>query len=102
MRECCEVASDGPPSPTFPQNFYLVGHDKCKEHWRILKIDRREPSELVIHEDAIIYTEQMCKGSLAQLAEGNRSSGGLQLVTKAYGIIGQSDSTTMPFFVTKS
>eukprot|EP00897_Mesotaenium_endlicherianum_P007069 jgi/Mesen1/6390/ME000329S05561 len=70
------------------QRFYLVGEDKAKEHWRVLKIDRSEPSELVITEDPVLYTERGCKLLLQKLAEGNKHSGGLQLVTKAYGIIG--------------
>ncbi|CAI5519407.1 unnamed protein product, partial [Closterium sp. Naga37s-1] len=68
--------------------FYIVGRGKNKDQKRILKIDRSEPSELVLVEDPTVYTARQCSALLQQLAEGNRSSGGLRLVTKAYGIVG--------------
>ncbi|CAI5986894.1 unnamed protein product, partial [Closterium sp. NIES-64] len=69
--------------------FYIVGRGKNKDQKRILKIDRSEPSELVLVEDPTVYTARQCSALLQQLAEGNRSSGGLRLVTKAYGIVGE-------------
>ncbi|GJP64910.1 hypothetical protein CLOP_g21846 [Closterium sp. NIES-67] len=66
--------------------FYIVGRGKNKDQKRILKIDRSEPSELVLVEDPTVYSDRQCSALLQQLAEGNRSSGGLRLVTKAYGI----------------
>ncbi|GJP55225.1 hypothetical protein CLOM_g14198 [Closterium sp. NIES-68] len=68
--------------------FYIVGRGKNKDQKRILKIDRSEPSELVLVEDPTVYSDRQCSALLQQLAEGNRSSGGLRLVTKAYGIVG--------------
>lgn len=70
------------------QKFYIVGRDKKKQHWQVLKIDRSEPSELSILEDPAIYTETEMKLLLARVDEGNRSTGGLNLVTPAYGIVG--------------
>eukprot|EP00250_Pteridium_aquilinum_P014607 c22091_g4_i1 orf=929-2155(+) len=67
---------------------YLIGRDKSRSRWRVLKIDRSEPAELNIHEDPAIYTRQDCNEFLSRLAEGNRSCGGLNFVTKAYGIVG--------------
>ena len=71
------------------QRFYLVGRDKSRARWRVLKIDRSEPSMLSIYEDPAIYTQQDCDDLLRRLAEGNRSCGGLNFVTKAYGIVGK-------------
>lgn len=68
--------------------FYLIGRDKSRSRWRVLKIDRSEPAELNIYEDPAIYTRQDCNEFLRRLAEGNRSCGGLNFVTKAYGIVG--------------
>ncbi|XP_024519618.1 phosphoinositide phosphatase SAC1 [Selaginella moellendorffii] len=68
--------------------FYLVARDSEKRHWRILKIDRTEPAELNIVEDPVVYTKHECAGSLQRVAEGNKATGGLHLVTKAYGIVG--------------
>lgn len=68
--------------------YYLVGRDKKKLHWQVLKIDRTEAAELNLVEDPVIYTEAECKRLLTRVAEGNKPTGGLQLVTKAYGIVG--------------
>ncbi|KAG0615581.1 hypothetical protein M758_5G052900 [Ceratodon purpureus] len=68
--------------------YYLVGRDKKKQHWQVLKIDRTEAAELNLVEDPVIYTEAECKRLLNRVAEGNKPTGGLQLVTKAYGIVG--------------
>jgi hypothetical protein len=68
--------------------YYLVGRDKKKQHWQVLKIDRAEAAELNLVEDPVIYTEAECKRLLHRVDEGNKPTGGLQLVTKAYGIVG--------------
>eukprot|EP00250_Pteridium_aquilinum_P012832 c20972_g1_i1 orf=656-3202(-) len=68
--------------------FYIVGRDKSGLRWRVLKIDRSEPTGLNVYEDPAIYTRQDCNDLLNRLAEGNRSCGGVNFVTKAYGIVG--------------
>ncbi|KAI5083930.1 hypothetical protein GOP47_0000099 [Adiantum capillus-veneris] len=68
--------------------FYLVGRDKTGLRWRVLKIDRSEPTGLNVYEDPAIYTKQDCNDLLKRLVEGNRSCGGVNFVTKAYGIVG--------------
>ncbi|XP_047940522.1 phosphoinositide phosphatase SAC4-like isoform X3 [Salvia hispanica] len=69
-------------------NFYMVGRDKTRTFWKILKIDRSEPSELNIHEDSATYTERQCSDLLRRIHEGNRATGGLNFVTTCYGIVG--------------
>ncbi|KAF5733472.1 phosphoinositide phosphatase SAC2 [Tripterygium wilfordii] len=69
-------------------NFYMVGRDKNRTFWRVLKIDRLEPSELNILEDSTMYTESECFDLLRRIHEGNRSTGGLKLFTICYGIVG--------------
>lgn len=69
-------------------NFYMVGRDKSRTRWRVLKIDRLEPTELNIREDSTTYTESECNELLKRIHEGNRSTGGLKFVTSCYGIIG--------------
>ena len=54
----------------------------------MLKIDRSEPKELSMCEDPVVYTHLECKNLLKRIDEGNKSTGGLTEVTKAYGIIG--------------
>lgn len=66
----------------------MVGRDKSRTYWRVLKIDRSEPSELNINEDSTTYTESECCDLLRRIHEGNRSTGGLKFVTSCYGIIG--------------
>ncbi|XP_074591509.1 phosphoinositide phosphatase SAC2-like [Curcuma longa] len=68
--------------------FYMIGRDKNRTFWRVLKIDRSEPSELNIHDDATTYSEGECNELLKRIDEGNRSTGGLKFVTNCYGIIG--------------
>ena len=56
----------------------------------MLKIDRSEPSELHISEDPVVYSPQEIKSLLLQriAEEGYRSTGGLAIVAKVYGIVG--------------
>ncbi|XP_074382761.1 phosphoinositide phosphatase SAC2-like isoform X2 [Apium graveolens] len=68
-------------------NFYMVGRNKSKTYWRVLKIDRLEPFELNILEDSTIYTQRQCADLLRRINEGNKSTGGLKFVTNCYGFI---------------
>lgn len=69
-------------------NFYMVGRDKSKKFWRVLKIDRSEPSDLVICEDPTVYSYHECCALLRRIHEGNKHIGGLKVVTTCYGIVG--------------
>lgn len=71
-----------------PQNFYMIGRDKGRTYWRVLKIDRLDPSELNIREDSTTYTESECSELLRRIHEGNKPTGGLKFVTTCYGIVG--------------
>ncbi|KAL3638707.1 Phosphoinositide phosphatase sac1 [Castilleja foliolosa] len=73
---------------TKPVRFYLIGSDRNKKFFRVLKIDRMESSDLNISEDPVVYPPQEVKSLLQRIAEGNRSTGGLTFVAKAYGIVG--------------
>ncbi|AQL09239.1 Phosphoinositide phosphatase SAC2 [Zea mays] len=74
--------------PANAQKFYLIGRDKSRIHWRVLKIDRLESTELGVDEDPTIYTESECQELLWRIHEGNMLTGGLKFVTKCYGIVG--------------
>ncbi|XP_017983385.1 PREDICTED: phosphoinositide phosphatase SAC3 isoform X1 [Theobroma cacao] len=69
-------------------NFYMIGRDKSRTYWRVLKIDRLDPTELNIREDSTSYTEGECFELLRRIHEGNKSTGGLKFVTVCYGIVG--------------
>ncbi|KAL3625263.1 hypothetical protein CASFOL_030717 [Castilleja foliolosa] len=86
-----------PPQEVFMQKFrlyetrskfYMVGRDKTRTFWKVLKIDRSEPSELNIREDRTTYTERECSDLLRRIHEGNKATGGLKFVTTCYGIVG--------------
>ncbi|XP_023550064.1 phosphoinositide phosphatase SAC1 [Cucurbita pepo subsp. pepo] len=68
--------------------YYLIGSDRYKRFFRVLKIDRSEPSELNISEDPVVYSLQEIRNLRQRIAEGNRATGGLNPVTKAFGIAG--------------
>ncbi|KAK9099603.1 hypothetical protein Syun_026648 [Stephania yunnanensis] len=70
------------------ENFYMIGADKSRTYWRVIKIGRLDPNELIIHEDPTIYSEAECYDLLGRVHEGNKPSGGLKFVTTCYGIIG--------------
>ncbi|KAK2997112.1 hypothetical protein RJ639_025402, partial [Escallonia herrerae] len=68
------------------QNFYMIGRDKNRTFWRVLKIDRLEPLELNILEDPTMYSESECCEMLKRIHDGNLD--GLKFVTTCYGIVG--------------
>lgn len=47
-----------------------------------------ETCDLNISEDPVVYSAQEVKSLLQRIAEGNRATGGLSVVAKAYGIAG--------------
>ncbi|KAI3833505.1 hypothetical protein MKW98_024504 [Papaver atlanticum] len=69
-------------------NFYIVGRNKSKTVWRVLKIDRSEPTELNIVEDSTTYSEREIFELLTRIHVGNATTGGLKFVTSCYGIVG--------------
>ena len=66
----------------------MIGSDRNKRSFRVLKIDRLETSDLNISEDPVVYSSQEVKSLLKRIDEGNRATGGLSVVAKAYGIAG--------------
>ncbi|KAL1805043.1 hypothetical protein ACET3Z_028111 [Daucus carota] len=68
--------------------FYLIGSDRKKRYFRVLKIDRMEASELNISEDPVVYSSKEINSLLQRIDEGNRATGGLSVVAKVYGIAG--------------
>lgn len=67
----------------------MVGRDKSKKFWRVLKIDRSAPSELLVFEDPTVYNYHECSALLRRIDEGNMYAGGLKFVTICYGIVGE-------------
>lgn len=66
----------------------MIGSDRKKRYFRVLKIDRMEAFELNISEDPVVYSSKEVKSLLQRIDEGNRATGGLSVVAKVYGIAG--------------
>ncbi|CAI9114484.1 OLC1v1015216C1 [Oldenlandia corymbosa var. corymbosa] len=69
-------------------NFYMVGYDKSKTFWKVLKIDRLEPCELNLFEDPTTYSLYEFHDLFTRIHIGNEPVGGLEFVTTCYGIVG--------------
>uniref|UniRef100_A0A8C4QV97 FIG4 phosphoinositide 5-phosphatase n=1 Tax=Eptatretus burgeri TaxID=7764 RepID=A0A8C4QV97_EPTBU len=74
--------------------FYLVGSNNAGTKFRILKIDRTEPQDLVITDDQHVYSNLEIQDLLGRLDGGNRARNsqktvpGLSPSLSAYGILG--------------
>ena len=72
----------------------MVGSNVDEEHFRVLKIDRNEPRELVLHDDGTVYTKAEFLDLLKMIEVGNRTKvgqrmgSGLNKTMSSYGIIG--------------
>ena len=77
------------------QKFYIIGTNADKTLWRLLKIDRTEPSELNIDEDSTLYSHTEYLDLLKVLDEDRRSTGGVKFVTNCCGIIGKLSHLSM-------
>ncbi|KAJ7401860.1 hypothetical protein BTVI_92220 [Pitangus sulphuratus] len=73
--------------------YFLVGSNPAETKYRVLKIDRTEPKDLVIIDDKHVYTQQEVRELLGRLDLGNRTkigqkgSSGLSRAVSAFGIV---------------
>ncbi|XP_063299595.1 polyphosphoinositide phosphatase [Pelobates fuscus] len=74
--------------------YFVVGNNHAETKYRVLKIDRTEPKDLVIIDDKHVYTQQEVRELLGRLDLGNRTkmgqkgSSGLSRAVSAFGIVG--------------
>uniref|UniRef100_A0A8C8SLZ1 FIG4 phosphoinositide 5-phosphatase n=1 Tax=Pelusios castaneus TaxID=367368 RepID=A0A8C8SLZ1_9SAUR len=74
--------------------YFLVGSNHAETKYRVLKIDRTEPMDLVIIDDKHVYTQQEVRELLGRLDLGNRTkigqkgSSGLSRAVSAFGVVG--------------
>ncbi|KOC69018.1 Polyphosphoinositide phosphatase [Habropoda laboriosa] len=75
--------------------FYLMGSNNTLTRFRVLKIDRMEPKELVVIDDKREYTQDEIKDLVNEINMGNRTrvgqrnnSGGVARIISAFGIVG--------------
>lgn len=77
----------------------MIGWNKSKTFWKVLKIDRSEASELNIVEDFATYSEVECYELLQRINDGNKSTGGLKFITLCYGIVGKQYISSISDFL---
>ncbi|XP_060821721.1 polyphosphoinositide phosphatase isoform X1 [Bombus pascuorum] len=75
--------------------FYLMGSNNTLTRFRVLKIDRMEPKELVVVDDKREYTQDEIKDLVNMIDMGNRTRtgqrsniGGVAKIVSAFGIVG--------------
>ncbi|XP_059153986.1 polyphosphoinositide phosphatase-like [Physella acuta] len=74
--------------------YYIVGSNKSETRYRVLKIDRTEPRDLVIHDDKVEYNRSEIRSVLSMIDGGNKpkkqgsNSAGLSKNISAFGIAG--------------
>uniref|UniRef100_A0A8B9FIR8 FIG4 phosphoinositide 5-phosphatase n=1 Tax=Amazona collaria TaxID=241587 RepID=A0A8B9FIR8_9PSIT len=74
--------------------YFLVGSNPAETKYRVLKIDRTEPKDLVVIDDKHVYTQQEVRELLGRLDLGNRTkigqkgSSGLSRAVSAFGVVG--------------
>uniref|UniRef100_A0A4W3IY62 FIG4 phosphoinositide 5-phosphatase n=1 Tax=Callorhinchus milii TaxID=7868 RepID=A0A4W3IY62_CALMI len=75
--------------------YFLVGSNHAETKYRVLKIDRTEPKDLVLIDDGHIYNQQEVRDLLSRLDMGNRTKigqkglSGLSRAVSAFGIVGK-------------
>lgn len=70
------------------RKLYVVATGASDSRYRMLRIDRTSPEELIITEDEAVYTEREIGEILRMLEDGNKVAGGLNKVQEFHGIVG--------------
>ncbi|KYN11709.1 Polyphosphoinositide phosphatase [Trachymyrmex cornetzi] len=83
--------------------FYLMGSNNTLTRFRVLKIDRMEPRELVVLDDKREYNQDEIKDLVNMIDMGNRTRagqrsnvGGVARVVSAFGIVGKNSKEPAP------
>ncbi|KAF4520837.1 hypothetical protein B566_EDAN007133 [Ephemera danica] len=73
--------------------FYLVGSNNTQTRFRVLKIDRMEPRNLVVIDDKVEYSQDEIRDLVNMIDVGNRTKGaqrtgaGVARIVSAFGIV---------------
>ena len=70
------------------QRYYLVGTNRTRSRFRILKIDRTLPNDLFMTEDPKVYNAQEMALMKEMIDQGNKAAGGMKIVCSACGVLG--------------
>ncbi|CAG4985838.1 unnamed protein product [Colias eurytheme] len=70
--------------------FYLIGSNNTQTRFRVLKIDRTDPRELILVDDKVEYNKQEIHQLLNMIGFGNKGtrSVGFNKLVSAFGIVG--------------
>lgn len=70
--------------------FYLIGSNNTQTRFRVLKIDRTDPRELILVDDKVEYNKQEIHQLLNMIGFGNRGgrTAGFNKLVSAFGIVG--------------
>lgn len=71
------------------RKLYVVATGASDSRYRMLRIDRTSPEELIVTEDEAVYTERQIGEILRMLEDGNKVAGGLNKVQEFHGIVGE-------------
>ena len=55
------------------QRYYLIGTNNMENKYRVLKVDRTDAKELIIHDDGVTYSQKEIKQMLQMIDVGNRT-----------------------------
>lgn len=69
----------------------MIGSNNTETRFRVLKIDRTDPRELILVDDKVEYNKQEIHQLLNMIGFGNRNGrySGLNKLVSAFGIVGK-------------
>jgi len=77
------------------QRYYLIGTNNLENKYRVLKVDRTDAKELIIHDDEVTYSQREIKQMLQMIDVGNRTKqaaqrnvAGMTKTLSAFGVVG--------------
>jgi hypothetical protein len=80
--------------------FFIVGSNRHKTKFRLLKLDRTDLTELSVSEDPFFYSRKQIQDLLNMIDTGNKGSGGLKKTCVAFGLVGASHQLFVLIVVT--
>ncbi|KAG9103896.1 phosphatidylinositol-3,5-bisphosphate 5-phosphatase [Ceratobasidium sp. 370] len=70
------------------RKLYVVATGASDTRYRMLRIDRTSPEDLLVTEDEVVYSDRQIRDVLRMIEDGNKVSGGLNKVQEFHGIVG--------------
>jgi hypothetical protein len=75
------------------QRLFVIASNNSETKFRVLKIDRLEPKELIVIDDKVEYSRDEIKDLINMIDTGNRgrAGGAIRPDVSAFGIVGESN-----------